>query len=148
MSEVTYELGEIPICPYCEIKHVSDAVVHSEGGRKKTLEKIQKDLAKMAGINIREYAKVREVEHQLEDYKTVLRDMRHKLEAPKMNPNPVQYKPYAWTKCEKAHPAIQRKIQSCAKKIEQKQKCPPRLWGTSPQCVNPYAVCRASIKCP
>ena len=38
MSSVTLELGEIAICPYCELKHVSDAIAHSEGDRLKELE--------------------------------------------------------------------------------------------------------------
>ena len=66
-----------------------------------------------------------------------------------LNPRPRrQYKPYAWTKCEKEHPKVQRKIIRCAEKIEKKQECPPDLWGTSKECVNPYAVCRAAIPCP
>lgn len=64
------------------------------------------------------------------------------------NPNPRRYAPYAWTSCEKRHPMVKRKIQSCASQIEKTQTCPPSQWGTSKTCVNPYAVCRASIPCP
>jgi len=68
------------------------------------------------------------------------REVRH-------NPD-REYKPYAWTKCELRYPSVRRKIAACAKKIEERQVCPPSEWGTRPDCVNPYAVCRAAIKCP
>jgi len=64
------------------------------------------------------------------------------------NPAPRGYAPYGWTECEKAHPDVQRKIRRCARKIEKRQTCPMEDWGSGKECVNPYAVCRASIRCP
>lgn len=56
--------------------------------------------------------------------------------------------PIAWTICELEHPKIKKKIDRCVKAIEKHQTCDPKDWGTSKECVNPFAVCRATIKCP
>lgn len=45
--------------------------------------------------------------------------------------------PIHWTKCELAHPTVQKKIEKCVLRVKGK-----------PHVINPYAVCRASIKCP
>jgi rubrerythrin len=63
------------------------------------------------------------------------------LEETSGNPgNPGHVKgtyPFASTKCEKAHPAIQKKIESCVLQVKR-----------GGQKVNPWAVCRAAIDCP
>lgn len=46
-------------------------------------------------------------------------------------------KPYGWTEYEKSHPAVKRKMVKCVDKVEEK--------GSD---VNPWAVCRSSIRCP
>jgi len=87
LSQVTADTGQLPICPYCELKHVTDAKAHSEGSRKDRLTEIQRELGEVTGIDIPAYEGVREVEHKVEDYltvlnadKTVLRSIRHKIE--------------------------------------------------------------------
>lgn len=39
------------------------------------------------------------------------------------------------------------KLEKCVRQVKAKQKCPKSEWGTREDCVNPYAVCRASVKC-
>lgn len=89
MSEVTFETGQLPRCPYCELKHVTDAKAQSaDAGREKGLANLQKQIASQLGINpVEEYDKVRRMEHKVEDYitrlgevKAELRQRRHEIE--------------------------------------------------------------------
>ena len=116
-------------CPYCMEKHTSKIIGYAEeialGENDKEMEKLAEDARKWR----RTIQGAKEHSHS-------------------HNPRRRRYKPYAWTECEKKHPKVKRKIQRCAKKIEKRQKCPRSQWGTSKKCVNPYAVCRAGIKCP
>ena len=136
MSEVTFETGEVPICPYCEMKHVTDAKAQSEGHRKQLLSKIQKELAKITKTPLKDYEKVREMEHRLEDYQAHLRDLRHKIE----NSNPRRYLPHGLTKCEKKFAKVRRKLSRCIKKLEPRER--------AGEIESAVAVCRASIRCP
>lgn len=85
MSEITFETGEIPICVDCQIKHAVDLKAHTEPGSERrekvaeVVEDIRRDLT-MTPEQLQEYEKIRAVEHKIEDYLTVLRDMRHDLE--------------------------------------------------------------------
>ena len=155
MSELTFQDQALHTCLDCSFKHAVDLKSHLEKTDPdyKTLEKIIDSMVKEIGMKPEEYKsyeKIREVEHKLEDYQSVLREMRRKTQTGEhSNPDPKrEYKPYAWTECEKAHPQVQRKIISCAKQIEKRQTCPPDEWGKSKECVNPFATCRASIRCP
>lgn len=136
MSDVTVETGEVPICPYCEMKHVTDAKAQSEGHRKQLLSKIQKELAKITKTPLKEYEKVREMEHRLEDYQTYLRDLRHNIESS----NPRRYLPHGLTKCEKKHPSVLRKRSRCIKTNEPRER--------AGEIESAVAVCRAAIRCP
>lgn len=57
---------------------------------------------------------------------------KHGVKVPKRKNNPIRF-----TKCEVEHPKIMAKLERCVLKVKK----------TSPD-VNPYAVCRTSIKCP
>ena len=136
MSEVTFETGEVPICPYCEQKHVTDAKAQSEGKRKRLLGKIQRELMKITKTPLKEYEEVREMEHRLEDYQAHLRSMRHNIEGS----NPRRYLPRGLTKCEKKFASVRRKLSRCIKKLEPRER--------AGEIKSAVAVCRASIKCP
>jgi len=68
--------------------------------------------------------------------------------------NPDDIKPFAWTECEKQFPEVREKLERCVMKV--KERLPKwcleeEAWGETRQgetCYNPWAVCRASIKCP
>jgi len=140
MGEFDFERGEILTnltlledhaekfpCPYCMEKHASKIIGYAEeislGEHDKEMEKLAKE--------------AREWRRLIQGAKEHSHD----------NPKPRQYAPYAWTECEKKYPKVMAKIKRCTKKIELKQKCPPEQWGLSKDCVNPFAVCRASIPC-
>lgn len=83
MSEVTFSKGDIHECPYCTLKHITDATHHADFDQeiKQTLEKIRQELKdKLSISNPEEYDKVRKYEHILEDYLTVLRNKRKEYE--------------------------------------------------------------------
>jgi len=124
MSEVTFKTGEVPICPFCELKHVSDAKYQSEGSRKKRLAQIQKELAKITGTPLKTYEEIRKVEHKVEDYQSYLRSQRHKVED--SIDNPVHL-----TDCEKRFPTVQHKLNICMQNKSMEEcradiKCPPK----------------------
>lgn len=132
MSEVTFKTGEIPICPFCELKHVTDAKQQSEGSRKKRLTQIQKELSKITGTPLKSYEQIRKIEHKLEDFQSYLRSERHKTED---SGNPIHF-----TDCEKRFPIVRAKLNRCIKQTEKKPGAFIKF--------NPYAVCRSKIKCP
>jgi hypothetical protein len=72
-------------------------------------------------------------------------DMRQVLHEAELNPSPRKYEPHGLTECEKEHPKILHKLQSCIKKVEKREGCSPPYTDCP---VNPVAVCRASITCP
>jgi hypothetical protein len=82
MSEATFYSGDINPCPYCTLKHITDASHHSSFDKEiqKTIEDLKKKLAEVTGIDLKDYEQIRKHEHILEDYLTVLREARKKLE--------------------------------------------------------------------
>jgi hypothetical protein len=72
-------------------------------------------------------------------------DMSQVLHEAELNPSPRKYEPHGLTECEKEHPKILHKLQSCIKKVEKREGCHPPYTDCP---VNPVAVCRASVKCP
>ena len=161
---MTFQDQALHLCTDCQkiqpnwlslaIKHVTELKHHMDETDPdyKTIEKIADAIAKHVGMNPEEYKtydKILEVEHKLQDYETVLRDMRRKVQAGESS-NPGrrrEYKPYAWTACERAYPQIQRKMMSCIKQVEKKQ-CPPNFTSYKECTANPVAVCRSSLRCP
>jgi len=94
MSEITATTGKIPECPSCSLKHTTDAKHHSDFNPeiKAELTKAQLKIANYMELSpekLKEYEKVRKVEHILEDYLTVLRELRHKIvkTCPHSNPH-------------------------------------------------------------
>jgi len=85
MSEITFETGKLPVCVDCQVKHAVDLKAHVEPGTPryeevaKIVEGIRRDLT-MSPEQMREYEKIREIEHKLEDYLRVVRDARHELQ--------------------------------------------------------------------
>lgn len=86
MSEITFETGEIPVCVDCQMKHAVDLKAHVDPERKEKyklvveiVDMIAEDLT-MTKEQLADYEKIRSYEHKLEDYLTVLRGMRHKIE--------------------------------------------------------------------
>lgn len=97
MSELTYLTEKIQECPFCTFKHLTDAEAHAPPDIKTIIAKIREDLAKKIDINKATYDQIRQYEHILEDYLTVLREKRKEIEphkgcsgvvAPTHNPNP------------------------------------------------------------
>jgi hypothetical protein len=99
MSEATYLSGDVQPCPYCTFKHLTDAEMHADFDAKvkETIKRLREDLAKKIDIDKASYDEIRRYEHILEDYLTVLREARKKLEPhrgcsgivnPGENPNP------------------------------------------------------------
>ena len=101
------------MCPYCTFKHLSDAEMHAPDDIKPIISKLREDLARKLNIDKASYDEIRRYEHILEDYLTVLREARKKLEPhrgcsgvvnPGENPNPelaeLELK-CTWTKEEK-----------------------------------------------
>lgn len=75
---------------------------------------------------------------------SLARDLRKSIEEdrftfPKSQVNPGRRKflPSGLTACEREHPAVQKKLSRCIKKLEREGRVE-----------SPVAVCRASIKCP
>jgi hypothetical protein len=87
MSEITFETGQLPKCVDCQIKHVVDLKAHIdpelEPEKFKTVDKLAKQIGSelmMTESELIDFEKIREIEHKIEDYLTVLRDMRHKIQ--------------------------------------------------------------------
>lgn len=83
--EITLETGELPICVDCQTKHAVDLKAHVDPKtpRYEAISKIVEGLRKEIMISpeqLKEYENIREIEHKLEDYSAVLRDMRHGLQ--------------------------------------------------------------------
>lgn len=82
MSEVTFASGEVSPCPYCTLKHLSDAEAHAgfDEGLKRAISELRLKLAEASRVDLTKYDEIRKHEHVLEDYLTVLREARKKLE--------------------------------------------------------------------
>ena len=103
MSEITFETGKLPVCVDCQVKHAVDLKAHVEPDSpryeevSKVVEGIRKDLT-MSPEQMKDYEKIRKLEHKLEDYMTVLRNKRREIqeetlpEEPKGNPIPEKCK--------------------------------------------------------
>lgn len=98
MSEITFDTGEIPECVDCQIKHITDFLHHVNPRVEKEKYKLASQLKEMVREELGmskgrfvDYDEIRKVEHKIEDYLTVLRDMRHKVEeATEPNPKPKE----------------------------------------------------------
>lgn len=159
-AEITVEDGELPYCPDCQVKHAIDLKAHIDPDEKEKYEKAQWLVDKvisqvgMSKTQTKDYETIRELEHKFEDGLTVLRDLRHKVQATPGIDNPVagnprgrDFLPHGLTVCEKAHPAVQKKLKSCIKQAE--IKCCGKHTTDYASCsCNPVAVCRASEPCP
>jgi hypothetical protein len=94
-AEITFVDGEIPYCPDCQVKHVADLLAHIDPNEKEKYEKAQwiyDKVVSQVGMNktqSEDYKQIREIEHKIEDYLTVLREMRHKYQANPGVDNPV-----------------------------------------------------------
>ena len=162
-----------PTCTDCALKHLSQAsillsefhqgypthIFYALGHMAEAGDELVKEYPKHAEMVRAERKKLEENPDYSPDFNQLLEKIDTECEVCSLanpgkkhnpgNPGPRrEYKPSAWTKCELKYPSVQRKIASCAKEIEKRQTCPPSKWGTSPSCVNPYAVCRTTIKCP
>lgn len=159
-AEITVVDGTIPYCPDCQVKHAADLKAHIDPKEKLKYEKAQwilNRVAKQVGMSktqTKDYEQIRELEHKFEDAMTVLRDLRHKVQASPGIDNPVHanprtraYLPHGLTECEKAHPAVQRKLARAIKAIEIKC-CGKNTTDYSKCTCNPVAVARASVPCP
>jgi hypothetical protein len=109
MSEATYLTGDIQPCPYCTFKHLTDAETHADFDEKvkQTIARLREDLARKINIDKASYDEIRRYEHILEDYLTVLREARKRLEPHRgcsgvVNPgeNPNEELAQEETKCE------------------------------------------------
>lgn len=113
MSEVTFQSGDINPCPFCTLKHLTDASAHADFDEKikATIESLRKDLAQATNIDLTKYDEIRKYEHILEDYLTVVREARKRLEPhrgcsgtiegnpEKHSENPAELNPQCtWTK--------------------------------------------------
>ena len=80
--------------------------------------------------------KIRKVAHEEARHEKVVEEVEkeHQAQDP---PHVLGTAPFGWTQCEQSHPAVQRKIEACVLEVKAKG-----------QDVNPFAVCRASVKCP
>ena len=150
-AEITVEDGELPYCPDCQTKHSADLLAHidpedhekhekAEWIFKRNLEEV--GMTKMQG---EDYQKIRELEHKFEDGLTVLRDLRHKIQATPGIDNPVHNS--------NSSTAEQRKLSSCINKVEHKccEQHKAILYHDGQadysKCTcNPPEVCRASVK--
>lgn len=112
-----------------------------------------------------EFAEDEETKQLFSDIASQTRKWRKQLFYPEENPGAKRkYEPYAWTECELAHPKVQAKMRRCIKKVEKKiglkffKACQKKARETGKPleelkihgktCYNPYAICRASVKCP
>lgn len=100
MSEVTFYSGDINPCPYCTLKHLTDAEAHAgfDEKIKQVIQNLRNELSKSINIDLKSYDEIRKHEHILEDYLTVLRDARKKLEPHRgcsgaISGNPAEYNP-------------------------------------------------------
>jgi len=82
VSEATYVTGDLQPCPYCTFKHLTDAEMHSDfdGKVKEIIRRLREDLAKKIDVDKASYDEIRRYEHIVEDYLTVLREARKRLE--------------------------------------------------------------------
>lgn len=158
-AEITVEDGELPYCPDCQVKHAVDLLQHIDPAEKDKYFKalsIVTNVASQVGMSKtqkEDYMKIRELEHKFEDAMTVLRDLRHKVQAspaidnPTGNPRTRAYLPHGLTKCEKTHPAVQKKLARTIKALEIKCCGAPTKDYSKCTC-NPVAVARVSVPCP
>lgn len=158
-AEITVMDGELPYCPDCQVKHIVDVVAHIDPAEKDKysaaqfiLTKVSKQVG-MTKTQVQDYQTMRELEHKFEDAMTVLRDLRHKVQAtpaidnPTGNPRTRAYLPSHLTACEKSHASVRKKLSRCIKEAELKC-CGAHTTDYSKCSCNPVAVCRASVPCP
>lgn len=117
-AEITVEDGELPYCPDCQVKHAADLVAHIDPAEKEKYARAQwifDKASEQAGISKtqqKDYAVIRELEHKFEDGLTVLRDLRHKVQASPAIDNPA----HGLGKCE-------RKIEKCVVSGHSEEDC-------------------------
>jgi len=101
-------------------------------------DELVKEYPMYAGLVRAERKQLEEDPNYSPDFERLLVTVSEECNVCQLNPgNPTGLRPSAWTKCELAHPEVQRKIVSCVSQVKGK-----------PGVENPFAVCRAAIKCP
>lgn len=94
-AEITVMDNAIPYCPDCQIKHIVDFKAHVDPAEKDKYAKVQQILEKvrqqvgMTKTQTKDYETIRELEHKYEDGLTVLRNLRHKIQATPSIDNPA-----------------------------------------------------------
>lgn len=94
-AEITVMDGQLPYCPDCQVKHSVDLKAHIDPAEKEKYQKAQWIVDKVASqvgmtkTQVKDYEKIRELEHKFEDAMTVLRDLRHKVQATPAIDNPT-----------------------------------------------------------
>jgi hypothetical protein len=124
-AEITVMDGTIPYCPDCQVKHIEDLIAHIDPREKDKyskatyiLDKVRRQVG-MTKTQEKDYRQIRELEHKFEDAMTVLRDLRHKVQATPAIDNPV-----TMAKCELEVAACMAKGKS-ESKCRVKYNCPP-----------------------
>lgn len=147
-----------PTCTDCALKHLSQASIllsesrqgypthrfYALGHMAEASDELVKEYPKYAAIVRKERKKLEDDPDYTPDFEELIKTVAEECSVCNLDPDsPVQafgrvrLNPIAWTKCELAHPEVQRKIESCVLQLE-----------GAPGVRNPYAVCRAKIKCP
>ena len=151
-----------PTCTECALKHLSQSSIllhesrhgypghihYARGHMAEAEAELAKEYPEHADMVREERKKLEEDPGYTPDFDKLMEKIDTECEVCELSENPDGYRPYAWTKCELKYPSVRKKIISCVKKVEARQVCPPEEWGTSPSCVNPFAVCRKAIACP
>lgn len=143
-----------PTCTDCAIKHIAQASILLQEARhgypdhifysRGHLAEAEAELAQLYPVHsdmVRMERKLLEQNPEYTpDFTALMKQIDEECEVCALSGNPRSIEgvtPYAWTSCETLHPRVQEKIISCVKKV--------RARGDP---VNPFAVCRAAIKCP
>ena len=139
-AEITVEDGSLPYCPDCQTKHSADLLAHidpkdtEKHAKAEWIFKRNLHEVGMTELQGKDYQTIRELEHKIEDGLTVLRDLRHKVQASPGIDNPVNpHNP--------GGPVYDR----CVKKVMQ-HCCGGERRDVSKCTCNPYAVCHATVK--
>jgi len=160
-AEITVEDGTLPYCPDCQTKHIAQLLDHIDPRDKEKYERAQwifqrnlKEIG-MTPMQGKDYQQIEELEHKTEDIMTVLRDLRHKIQASPGIDNPLDHEKDV-KKERHEHPQLTHaqadliayqhehpegtenpgpEYHACVKKVA--RHCKP------PKC-NPYAVCHVS----
>jgi hypothetical protein len=96
-AEITVEDGQLPYCSDCQVKHAADLLAHVDpkGDREKydraewMFDRVSKEVG-MSKVQADDYRTIRELEHKFEDGLTVLRDLRHRVQANPGVDNPIK----------------------------------------------------------